>query len=444
MSLSAKKDLRKLSKNELINLFLKECQARQNLEERLKEIEAMLRQYDNPNTPSSQKRFKEKTEEKKKKEQNKESNKPRFPGRENGHKGSGIRIPKPDNIKEHKINKKGYVKVGKRTQTTIEFAENPIVVTKHIIYKYKTPNGQIIEANVDLPEGIYGKNLQALNCLLKGKLGASHESIADLIQALRPDLSFCPATSSNIINNMAKSLALERELILERVRQAFYCNADETGLRHDGENGYVWTFCTPTDAIYETDLTRSGDVPQRVLGKDYDNFVVRDGWQGYNRYKGQRCWPHLTRELDKLAEDYEKSCPEIQLQADYFHGLYKQSLEAKTKPPDERMEFIEKVDSSAELGFMIQALSKIKCCSEFVTKITNARPFLFTGVLYPEIPLDNNHAERILRKIVVHRKLMGCIRNDKGKLFINNVMSCIQTWHLQGKNQFRELIKYAS
>jgi len=436
--LSVKKELRKYSKTELISLLLQERQARQKLEERLKEIEAMLHQYDNPNTPSSQKRFKENTKDKEAKQ--KENNKDRFPGRKKGHEGSGIKLPKPDRTKEHAIDEKGYEKIGKRIKTIIELAKNPIEVVKHIIYKYKAPDGSIVWAEADLPEGIYGKSLQAFNCLLKGKLGASHESIADLIRAFRDDISFCAATSSNITNKMAHSLAPQRKKILEHIRMSFYNHADETGLRQDGLNGYVWVFANPSHVLYETDLSRSGDVPERVLGKDYDNFLVIDGWQAYNNYKRQRCWPHLLRELDDLAEDSK----EIQVQAHYFHSLYERALKAKKKPSNRRKRLVEIFNSKYELGYMVEVLSKIKLCSEFTTKLKNARPYLFTGVIHPEIPLDNNYAERKLRKIVVHRKLMGCIRNEKGQRFIGNVMSAMETWRQQGKNVYKNLINFAS
>ncbi|KXA92001.1 hypothetical protein AKJ65_08215, partial [candidate division MSBL1 archaeon SCGC-AAA259E19] len=62
----------------------------------------------------------------------------------------------------------------------------------------------------------------------------------------------------------------------------------------------------------------------------------------------------------------------------------------------------------------------------------------------PDIPLDNNHAEQLLRKVVVHRKLWGCIRNEKGKRFVSNTLSCIETWKLQDKNVFQELQKFTS
>ena len=430
--MSAKKELRKLSKSELINIIL-------DLQNKLDKIEAMLRQYDNPNTPSSQERFKENTQSKEEKLKEKE-NRNRFPGGKKGHEGHGVKLPKPDRTEKHTINKKGYEIIGKRIKTTIEFAEKPIEVVRHIIYKYKAPDGSIVWAEADLPDGIYGKRLQAFNTLLKGKLGASYESIADLIRAFRDDISFCAATSSNIINKMAISLAPIRKQILEHIRMSFYGYADETGLREDGINGYVWFFGTPTHCLYEYDLSRSGEVPRRILGKNCKIKLVCDGWQAYNGYDKQRCWPHLMRELEDLAEDSK----EIQVQLNYFRNLYERCLEAKKRPPDERKRFVLIANSNYELGYMIECLSKIRECSELTTKLINARPHLFTGVIHPEVPLDNNYSERKLRRFVVHRKLMGCIRNENGRRFIGNTMSAMETWHQQGKNVYQNLITFAS
>lgn len=437
--MSVKKELRQFSKSELIRMIISRDERIIKLEAKLKEIENMLSQYDNSNTPSSRERFKENTKSKEEMLKAKE-NKNRFPGGKKGHIGHGIKLPKPDRTEEHTIDKEGYKQIGRRIKTIVEFAEKPIEVVRHIIYKYKAPDGSIVWAEADLSDSIYGKRLQAYNTLLKGKLGASHESIADLIRSFRRDISFCAATSTNIINRMAKSLAPVRKQILEQIRMSFYGHADETGLREDGINGHVWFFGTPTHCLYEYDSSRSGNVPERILGKDNKIKLVRDGWQGYNGYDGQRCWPHLMRELDDLAEDSE----EIQVQANYFHNLYERALDTKKKPPDEREQFVQTANSQYELGYMIECLSKIRGCSEFTTKLINARPLLFTGVIHPEIPLDNNYSERKLRKIVIHRKLMGCIRNVNGRKFIGNVMSAMETWHQQGKNVYENLINFAS
>lgn len=425
-----KKELKKLSKSELIRIILR-------LESSLRRIEELLESSD---TSYEERPEGQSVKEKKEELERKKKDKGRFPGREKGHKGAGIKLPKPDRTEKHMIDKPGYVQIGKRVKTVIEFAEKPIFVVKHVVYKYRAPDGSIVWADADLPDGIYGKNLQAFITLLKGKLGASHDCIADLIKSVRDDVSFCGATSLNLIDKMSHSLAMIRKRILEHIRMSFYCNSDDTGLKQDGVHASVWVFGTPTHVLYETDLSKSGEVPKRILGGNKDIIISCDGWQGYNGYKKQRCWPHLMRELDDLAEEDK----EVQVQSNYFHKLYEKALKAKKKPPDEREKFVKIYDGKYQLSYMIGALSKIKSCKEFTTKLKNARPYLFTGVIHPEVPLDNNYSERKLKKIIKHRKLMGCIRNEKGQRFIENTMSAIETWHQQGKNIYQELINFAS
>ncbi len=422
--MSVKSDLRKLSKNELIAIILDQG-------ERLEKVELILRQYDNPHTPSSQKRFKENSKK------DVDENKKRFPGREKGHDGVGIRLPKADRVVEHKLDRPGLVFVKKRVKKVIDFADKPLEVIKHVIYVYRDEEGNLVQDDVDLPSGIYGRNLQAFASLLKGKCGVSHATIADLIKSMRPDLSYCSSTNLALTEVVSNNLTSNHDDIVKQIRQAFFCHADETVLRHDGQNGYAWTFCTPTYVVYEPATTRSKTIPQNILGQDYNNILVVDGYSGYNDYKKQRCWAHLKRELEELAEKHET----IKKQYGLFCELYKKCEAMKTKPPDQRKKFIKKANK--KIDNILESVMHFPSCKDFVTKLTNAKPHLFTGVKYPEIPLDNNHAERMIRKIVIHRKIIGCIRNQKGQKFIRNTLSAIQTWQLQGKNSYEELKGYA-
>ncbi len=414
---------------------LKEALVRiRQLEEENAELKRRLIMYENPHTPSSRIRFKANVKSEEQKEE-----KPRFPGRLDGHEGAGIRLPNPDKVIEHKIHTKGFVYVGKRSQTVIDFVEQPIIVTKHIIFQYRSPEGSIIEAPNDLPSSIYGPNLQALLTLVRGISGASHKKLARIITSLRPDLSLCAGTVQNLTDTLALKLEKPRKKLLHRIRESSYNNVDETGFRQDGRNGYVWVFCTPTDALYEFDLSRGRDVPERVLGPNYNGKVVCDGWQAYNKYPRQRCWVHLDRELDALVEENQ----ELTLQSQHFKEIYQQAKNAKTLPLQKRLQKIRQFDNSAGLGHIIQVLKTTRNSKKFATTLINARPYLFTGVEHPKIPLDNNHGERTIRPIVTHRNSMGCIRNDKGKRFIENTMSMIQTWHMQGKDVYKNLKRYA-
>ena len=42
----------------------------------------------------------------------------------------------------------------------------------------------------------------------------------------------------------------------------------------------------------------------------------------------------------------------------------------------------------------------------------------------------NNTAECALRESVIHRKIRGCVRNQKGCKMFGNLVSCIMTWKM--------------
>ncbi len=111
-----------------------------------------------------------------------------------------------------------------------------------------------------------------------------------------------------------------------------------------------------------------------------------------------------------------------------------------TKPPDE----VEIEKAKWVLNDIVTCLDTINEARELVTLITNGGNDWFTALYYEGIPLDNNLAERELRHIVLMRKMIGCIRNWKGKRWIEVVMSVLHTWRLQKKNIFQNLRKYAT
>jgi transposase len=421
-----KDELLKFSKEELVDFIIK-------LSDRIEKVEAKLRQYKNSNTSTSQKIFKANTP-------TDSTDKKRFPGRPDNHEGAGIHIPSPDDTKEYKLNNRKYVCIGKQTYYTIDFIDTPLIVTKHIVYSYKKPNGDIIEAPYDFSSKIYGKNLQIFMTLLKSK-GVGHSDISEIIRNLRPDLTICEATISNLTDGISKKAEKRRKNLIHKLRKDTYSQQDETGLRIDGKNAYAWVFCNNNYSIYEFDRSRSKEIPQKILGRDYDKPGVNDGWCAYNFLKKrQRCWPHLTRELDALALKYKEAIP----QSLHLHEIYKKSKEAKILSKRKRMESIEKFNSMMEIPHIINVLSTTNGCKEFATTLKNAQPNLFVGVEYPEVPLDNNHSERQLKPIIKIRKNAGCIRNEKGERFIENIMSLIETWKLQNKDVYKNLKNYTS
>ncbi|KXA92415.1 hypothetical protein AKJ66_04200 [candidate division MSBL1 archaeon SCGC-AAA259E22] len=160
--------------------------------------------------------------------------------------------------------------------------------------------------------------------------------------------------------------------------------------------------------MYEVDRSRSKDIPEETMS-GFGGIAVVDGYPAYNGFPRQRCWEHLRREVrDTKIEDT----------VTHYHELYDRAKKMKEKPPPERERFIRKARENEfpELIATLREHEGNKKATEAATKIENALPDMFRGVRDPDIPLNNSHAERLLRKVVVHRKLWGCsgTRREKG------------------------------
>ena len=73
--------------------------------------------------------------------------------------------------------------------------------------------------------------------------------------------------------------------ILDRIRASPVVHADETGWRQNGNNGYVWTFSTPTER-YFLRRGRGKAVVDEALGESFSGVLVSDCYAAYHHYDG--------------------------------------------------------------------------------------------------------------------------------------------------------------
>lgn len=415
-----KKELRALSKNQLIEIIF-------GLAQKVEDLERLLKAFDNAHTPSSK--------QKKRNTKPRDPNQPRFPGKPQGSNGGGIQLPPLDDVVDHTLDTcpvSGLpvgLPVGCRKKTVIDFPDKPIRVIEHRIWQYISPvTGEIIEPEVALPSGIYGPNIQSITAMLKN-LTNSHAKIAQFFRELGAP-SFSTAQVQHIADFLAEKLEPIREQYLEELRKQPYVHSDETTMRKDGKNGYIWGVFSKTIAIFSAQMSRARTHIEELL-PEYEGIVVRDGYVAYDIYKTQRCWAHLLREFKELAEEDQ----EITVQYTRAKLLYNDLKVLKEKPPDEHA--IAK--AKWQLQDIVTCLKTINQGHKLATLIQNGGDDWFTALYHPEVPLENNLAERELRPIVLLRKVIGCYRNEKGKKWIDNVLSVLHTWKLQGKNLYQQL-----
>ena len=75
----------------------------------------------------------------------------------------------------------------------------------------------------------------------------------------------------------------------------------------------------------------------------------------------------------------------------------------------------------------------------FMGKVENGFEYWFTFLLVDGFEAVNNVAERALRELVVQRKIMGTLRNEKGTTIYETKMTLITTWNKQGLDTFEQM-----
>ena len=195
---------------------------------------------------------------------------------------------------------------------------------------------------------------------------------------------------------------------------------DETGWREDGQNGYLWGFFTPTARYFLYRKSRSGDVPKEVLGEEFAGTVTCDFYAGYNKLGVlQRCWVHLLRDAKELTE-LNADRPEIVAWVEALQALYEEAkafcLACGELPADCRVRRKERRRFEGLATELARPYAKAPNAPQRVLaqRILKHLHELFVFVGNPQVPADNNLAERSLRPAVIARKISGGTRSPKG------------------------------
>ncbi len=202
----------------------------------------------------------------------------------------------------------------------IEIPETPVRVIEHVsiagwcgaCHKRYVPkidlSGQVVGSSR------FGVRLMSLVADLATNCRMPHRTIQRVLSGLYV-LKMSLGEISEILHRVAERGQDAYNELKWEIRGSPMVNADETGWREDGVNGYIWSFSTPSARYLLREKSRAGEVVSRTLGDEFAGVLVSDFYGGYNAYGGvkQRCWVHLLRDMRRLREKY----PENQSVADW-------------------------------------------------------------------------------------------------------------------------------
>ena len=97
-----------------------------------------------------------------------------------------------------------------------------------------------------------------------------------------------------VIHQTAQQAQPAVAAILDRIRASPVVHADETGWRQNGNNGYVWTFSTPTERYFLRTLLPAAGSGQGGGGRSAGRVILRSTGQRLLRRLPPLRWPQAT------------------------------------------------------------------------------------------------------------------------------------------------------
>ena len=439
---------------------------------KISELERKLAQHDNAHTPSSKKAIGQKAKSQHEKPQqngNGKSDTAKPRGGQKGHKGATYR-PAPTRFERHAPDKcprcgmsdLTVTKTSKRNVTEIPPPQKA-VTTQHVqetcscnvcglggIEPEAAPPDVDADGSEDVSEspqktgpeaalpkrGNYGMNV-ILKIVENFLQRMPHRMSA---RSLRRHLTrMSHGTVHNILCMTGTNLDAPVRQILDLIRLARVLHVDETSLSLNGKLVWVWIFFDPEtgNTLFVIRPSRGGDVLREVI-PEWDGTIVSDGWSPYKKYRVQRCWAHILREIKHLARK-NPDCQEAQDALAVLSRVHRCGLRASGSVKKRRRlrSYLRKC-----VREILAKYADVTVLEKFMTKLGNAYEDLFRFVLDPRIPSTNNAAERGLREIVVHRKIRGSIRSKGTMRWLGNLFSCVATWQQRGIDHLSEIARY--
>jgi transposase len=212
-------------------------------------------------------------------------------------------------------------------------------------------------------------------------------------------------------------------LLVARSRSDVHWHMDETRWMvfadHDGKTSHrwwLWVIVSADTCVFVLDPSRSSQVPKNHLGEHAKGIISADRYSAYKALRDRIliafCWSHVRRDFLRVFNGYKKlrSWAENWItRIDELFRLNNTRVNLLEAPLELYQPAVQAVLSAVENMAAVRdrelAAPKLHSAKRKVLQsLVDHWQGLTIFVDYPEVPMDNNEAERRLRNSVVGRK----------------------------------------
>jgi transposase len=237
----------------------------------------------------------------------------------------------------------------------------------------------------------------------------------------------------------ATAVAQQVQELQEWVKYQPQIQVDESPWLVKGVKEWMWVFTGQRFCLFRAADTRSRAELEAVLGQVFGGVLCSDDFSVYNGYKvaaQQKCLAHMLRHFKHVIKLKPKSQAEL---GEVFIELIKEAFEnhAQWRETKEAQSY-----ASWAKGFKLRIADAIQTwwpkaghAAQLLLRNLRDRAHQWWYFLdHPEVPPDNNRAERSLRLAVTKRKVCGGSRSMDGFADTATLLTVIQTCRAQGRS----------
>lgn len=419
------------------------------LERELRDVKAVLNRILNPDTPSSQIPD---TEKETNQSPSRDSVGSRPRGKPLGGNGATKEAPTKVHRKLNAIRDSCTQCHGKNLQhidtEEVHIWDLPVIqlmVTLFYIFIYRCKDcGALVRGtHPELPiQGMIGPNLAAFLAEIKHNFAASYEKLSSFLHEVTGETFSAQAINDCIIRTSSRLVPKYKE-IQEALLKESVLHSDETRWPVNGVRHYLWLLHGLTVVFITINKSRARKVITNILGDFYEGVIVSDCLKVYLAFAAafQKCWAHLLRRTFFMKKN-NPTGDIVQLH-EQLTALYQEA---------EKYRMMNFTDSE-RIWTGIRLIQKLQRITYSEWKSSEAKSIVenwlkaysgqwLVGIFIPQVEFTNNKDERGIRKVIPTRKMLGGHRTLEGADDFAIIESNRQTWKLQKKSPYAELVKY--
>lgn len=311
-----------------------------------------------------------------------------------------------------------------------------------------------------LPPGVssevFGPRIQSIVSSLTGFYKNSKREVVSILKDIF-NLHLSVGSISHLENKVAIRCQSIYEKIEHQVAQDPLVHMDETSHFHQEKRGWCWLFSSDQSTFLKITESRGQKILKDSVFKNDQQLIISDRYAAYNYFKNRQvCWAHLRRDFERFSHS---SDPDIKKMGIVLKNIAFKLFDLKRSLKDAEKD-VEKENKMK----VSQIMHRLKACHRYTRyylkkiiqekEIYSMRSVKIAKNLIKidhmiwkflddplSIPLTNNHAERQIRHYVVYRKKSYFTQSEKGKKFLERMISLFLTAKQQNKNPFEGLLE---